>query len=163
MTATLVAQHTPYSCPLACIESILSSNGIDYPQAKMLQQLESEFPEWEKHPGKAGPDDFPRFFESAGLRVEMLIPDTVGESRELLRDSVGAIMSRAKCWRNGGSGRELVDNWHAVRVLAIGPTDIVVMNPSYPPIKESIIEAWPISELAALEARIYIFKLTKDR
>lgn len=158
MNETLVAQHTPYSCPLACIESILSSIGIDYPQSEMLVKMQSEFPEWKDHPGKAAPEDFPKFFKSAGVQVEMLIPDTVGESRELLKDSLGAIMSRAKCWQNSEAGRVLIENWHAVRVLAIGPSEVLVMNPGYPSVNESVIEPWRINDLASLEARIYIFK-----
>lgn len=150
-------QVTPYSCALACIESILLAAGVDYSQSKMLDDLIGEFPDWTEHPGKIAPADFPRIFEAAGISVEMLIPGTTSETRELISDSLGGIVSRAKCWRTIGSDLALVDNWHAVRLLEMRPLDLVVMNPGFPPVL-SAIESWHIDDIESLQALVYIFK-----
>lgn len=155
-----VQQETRWSCALACIESILLSAGCDYPQRNMLEALADEFPEWKEHPGKIAPPNFPRVFEAAGMPVDMLLPNDIPETIELLLDSIGAIVSREKCWKDTAK-TELGENWHAFQLLEVQDTRLIVMNPGFDA-KDSKVEFISMCDLRAIGSRTYIFKSRKE-
>lgn len=156
-----IQQETEWSCALACIESILLSAGCDYPQGDMLEALAREFPEWNQHPGKIAPVNFPRVFEAAGMPVDMLQPNDIPETLELLPDSIGAIVSREKCWKDATKS-ELIDNWHALRLLEVQDAEVIVMNPGFAP-RDSTVESISISDLKLIASRVYVFRRREDR
>jgi hypothetical protein len=155
-----IQQETEWSCALACIESILLSAGCDYPQRNMLAALANEFPAWAEHPGLIAPADFSKVFEAAGVPVDMVQPNDIPETLELLPDSIGAIVSREKCWNNE-TKTELIDNWHALRLLEVQAASVIVMNPSFAP-RDSTVESISISDLKLIKSRVYVFRKRED-
>lgn len=155
-----IQQETEWSCALACIESILLSADCDYPQRDMLEALAHEFPEWNQHPGKIAPDNFPRVFEAAGMPVDMLQPKDIPETVELLPGSIGAIVSWEKYWKDEGK-TELGNNWHALQLLEVQNTRLIAMNPGFGAI-DSKVQFISMSDLSVIGSRIYIFKRRKE-
>lgn len=160
MNLPKVQQETEWSCALACIESILLSAECDYPQRNMLIDMANEFPAWAEHPGLIRPADFPKVFKAAGLPVDMIQPDDIPETLEQLPGSIGAIVSRERCWKDE-SKTELIDNWHALQLLEVQNARVIVMNPGYAP-RDSTVEAISMSDLKLIGSRIYVFKRRKD-
>ncbi|QTN33390.1 hypothetical protein HZ994_14055 [Akkermansiaceae bacterium] len=126
----------------------------------MFEKLEGQFPEWEEHLGNTRIADLPRIFEAAGIPAEMLQPNDVPETVELFAESLGAIVSREKWWKDE-SKCELIDNWHAMRLIEIRDTELVVMNPGYAP-RQSRLESLPIRDLKAIGSRIFVFRRREE-
>ncbi|BCX49777.1 hypothetical protein HAHE_36850 [Haloferula helveola] len=150
-----IQQETRWSCGLACIESILLSIGVDFPQRDMLSKFATEFPDWSAHPGKIAPADFPSFFEAAGVPVNMLLPEDIPGTVAVLPGSIGAIVGREKWWKDE-KRIELVDNWHALRLREVRDTKLIVMSPGFEP-QESTVEVIPMDEVKMIQSRVYVF------
>ena len=156
LKASLVDQHTPFSCALACIESILRENGVIFSQKQMLEGLAKDFPDWKDAPGKIAPGDFEKVFATAGFPIDMSMPENPQDSINRFPGCCGAIIGCEKHWVIENCSRILEPNYHAVRLLQPSCDGFEVMNPGHPPVP-SKIETWPIKDLIDRKTRSYLF------
>lgn len=130
----LVSAVTDWSCVPACLESIAKDNGLKISQSQMLKKFCSDFPKWAKTPGII--DENPNSLGKETLRLAQLIGLASGVERcpdeDSIRrtfnetDTVGVILLTRKFWNEK---RELVDLFHAMRIVMASKNTFRCMNP----------------------------------
>jgi hypothetical protein len=154
---TLICAKTLYSCGLACIESILKDNGLDFEQETMLSEYSDHFPKWAEHLGILSITDYKKIFELVGLPVDVVLPDKFRDSIELMQkdDLVGAILTTRKFWKDS-TKTEMMDLFHALRLISADSRGVTVMNPAQCPTPAQIW-SFPWEDVAKFETQPAMF------
>jgi hypothetical protein len=157
--AKLVCATTLYSCGLACIESILSDNGIQKTQGQLIADLAHLFPPWQTHPGLMSLGDAETIFREAGLQVAMSLAATSQEAILLLKaaDTVGAILFTTKFWEDPQTRIGLCDLKHCLRVSDADGVGVTVMHPYRCP-STAKAESYTWQEVISFEGFLAIFR-----
>lgn len=155
----LVCSQTLWSCGLACIEAILSDNGIEKKQSEMIAAFGYLFPSWQAQPGLMNPPDFETVFKEVGFPVKVSTPpdfrSAIAQMAE--NDTVGGVIITTKFWNDPVGKNNLCDLIHAVRLLSANANGIEVMNPyRCPAVAKDEFYTW--QEVALFKGGALIFK-----
>jgi hypothetical protein len=155
---TEVCAITPYSCALACVESILKDQGVDLSQQDMLERFSLSFPKWKDHAGLLVGEDYELLFELAGLPVTLSCPATFAETIDNVNDPsvIGVILGTSRFWGDP-SRKTLIDCWHALRILSADKHGVTTMNPVLRP-GPVVIEKYGWEVIESFMSQPLVFK-----
>jgi hypothetical protein len=154
----LICSITPFSCALACIESILADNGVKTTQQEMLNCLGKFFPEWQAQPGGVSAAKFEMVFAKLGFPVTKIVATTKAEitAEMASAETVGAILCTFKYWTDS-TKQALKNHDHATRLICASPNGVIIMDPQICP-DPGILMHLSWDELQAFEGRVCAFR-----
>ena len=138
MDPLVVSSATPWSCGLACLESLAREQGATFDQASFIEQHRGRFPAWQAMPGVTKLDlsklgkswilrwdvyDLARELGLAGGLTEFKLRGPLGNFLAQPGRSAFAVLRR---YQEEGDSRT---HAHAVRILACTAESLEIMDP----------------------------------
>jgi hypothetical protein len=138
VSVAVVSSVTPWSCGLACLESLASERGVGFAQASFIGQQRARFPDWQTMPGITKLDlsklggawvlrwdvyDIAREFGLAGSLTEF---KTRPPMEAFLQRPGNAVFALLKRYQEEGDSRT---HAHAVRIAASQGQQLQIMDP----------------------------------
>lgn len=141
----VVSAETPFSCAVACVESLLRHLGRPMTQPEMFARFANHFPAWQKQEGIIDhPTEFDRLLNLTGFGPRRFA-SSAADLLSAFDPARGGFVFTQKFYDENGPPLSLCDKGHCLRILKVSQDFIWLMDPLRKP-APAVVGCFPWSE-----------------